>query len=207
MFLRDKRLSVTVSVSSMALLAAALLYSLPAAAETPTVTSLSAETMLANIATQIPQLMRLATAIGYVLGMLFIVIGIMKLKQYGESRTMMSQGHSLLGPIMYLVSGTLLMYLPTSVEIGMSTFWSTPNPYGYIEQTDQWSTFLNDCLLIIQLIGTIAFIRGLTMLSHVGQQGQPGQTNKAITFIISGILCINMYQFLQIIFATLGIQT
>lgn len=170
-------------------------------------TNLSAETMLINIAQQVPSLMRMVTAIAYVLGMYFIFHGIVKLKHMGEMRTMTSHEHSIVTPIIFLSIGAFLLYLPSGVQVGLSTFWTQPNPYGYLQSEDQWSQFLNDCFLIIQLIGTISFIRGLVILSRLGSHSGQPVFAKGLIHIIGGILCINIYQFVQVIMATLGIQT
>lgn len=171
------------------------------------ITSTSAQDMLVNIAKSIPNLMQLVTAFAYVMGMYLIFAGILRLKHFGESRTMMSQEHSLKGPLILLTIGALLLYLPTAVQVGLSTFWTEPNPYGYLQEKDQWSQFLNVCYLIVQFIGTIAFIRGLLTLSHLGGHGgnQPGTFAKGLTYVIGGILCINIYQFVQVIMVTLGL--
>lgn len=174
----------------------------------PNVQSLSADAILQNIAHQIPALMRFITALAYVMGMYFIVMGVMKLKQYGEARTQMSQEHSLKGPIIYLTIGTLLLYLPTSVSVGLSTFWTEPSPYAYLDEpTGGWFDLYNVCFLVIQFIGTIAFIRGLLILSRLSGHAQPGEFGRGLTHIIGGIFCINIYQFVQVIFVTLGIHT
>lgn len=178
-----------------------------AAESTTGVSSLSAQDMLVNISKQVPSLMRLVTAIAYVLGMIFIVSGVIKLKHAGEMRTMMSREHSLMGPIIMLSVGAMLLYLPSSVQVGMTTFWADPNPYAYLKQKDQWSEFINVCFTIVQLIGTIAFIRGLVLISHLGSGGgQHGTMSKGMTHIIGGILCINIYEFIKVITATLGID-
>lgn len=186
-----------------------LLLALPAFAQATGTGSPSAQDIIVNISKQIPFLMQMVTAIAYVLGMYFIFAGVIRLKHMGESRTMMSQEHSVKGPLIMLSVGALLLYLPTAVQVGMSTFWTTPNPYGYLEQQDQWSEFINDCYIIVQFIGTIAFIRGLVILSHMGGHGgsQPGTFAKGITHIIGGIFCINIYQFVQLIMLTLGLQS
>ena len=171
------------------------------------ITSLSAQSMLMSIAQQIPNLMQMTTAIAYVMGMFFIVFGVMKLKHFGESRTMMSHDRKLTEPLSYLVVGAMLLYLPSAVQIGMSTFWTNPNPYGYLQQQDQWGQFINVCFLIVQLIGTISFIRGLVMLSRLGGHGGQGGFKGGLTHIIAGIFCINIYQFVQVVLVTLGIQT
>lgn len=170
--------------------------------------TLSAQSMLIQFAKAIPNLMRLVTSIAFVLGFVLIIRGIIKLKHFGESRTMMSEEHSIMVPITYIAIGAMLIYLPSTVQVGMSTFWSEPNPYGYVEYTDQWGSFIRICFMVVQLIGTIAFIRGLLILSHSGgRHGQQGTFSRGLTHIIGGILCINIYQFVQVILATFGLPT
>lgn len=181
------------------------MFVVPAYAILPAV---NAETMLINLNEQMPQLMKLATAISYILGMYFIIAGIIKFKHVGESRTMMSQEHSIAGPLIMLAVGAFLLYFPTTVEVGMSTFWSSPNPYGYEKYTNQWNEFLNVCFSIIQLVGVIAFIRGLVILSHLsGSHGQQGTFGRGLTHVIGGIFCINIYQTVQTILATFGLPS
>ena len=176
----------------------------------PPITVPTATTVLENIANQMPVLMSMVTAIAYVMGMYFIFYGILKLKQYGEMRSQMMHERHLQGSIMLIVVGSVLLYFPTSVQIGLSTFFSSPSPYAYLTQTQgttQWSSFLNDVFLVVQLFGTIAFIKGLVILSHLtGGQGQPGAFAKGITHVIGGLLCINIYQAVQVVFNTIGIQ-
>lgn len=188
-------------------------FTLPAFAQSSNtlssqVSSLSPETMLANIQNAVPNLMRMITAFAFVVGFLFVIQGIIKLKHVGEMRTQMSHEHHLTGPLLLIVIGSLLIYLPSSVQVGMSTFWSNPNPYGYVSQQDQWSQVINVCYVVIQFIGVLAFIRGLIMLSHVGGHGgQQDSFKRGITHVIGGIFCINIYQFIQVILATVGINS
>jgi len=199
-------------LESAILFVTAFFLVLPSAyAQEPVVSAqnLSASTMLENLFTQIPALMQLVTAVAYVMGMYFIFYGIGLLKQYGESRTMMSHQHTLKGPIIFIVIGTALLYLPSSVQIGLTTFWSTPNPYGYLDQNSQWTSFIQACFTIIQLVGTIAFIRGLVIFTQLGGHGghHPGAFAKGLTHVIGGILCINIYQFVQVIIQTFGLPS
>lgn len=174
---------------------------------TGSTTNVSAQTMLYNISQQVPNLMRLATAIAYVLGMFMMVRGIMILKHAGEMRMQMSHEHSIIKPIIYLIVGAMLTYLPTAVQVGLSTFWNDPNPYGYLNDQSEWFEFINVVFVIVQLVGVIAFIRGLNILSHLGGHGgHQGTFAKGITHIIGGVLCINIYQFVQVIMVTLGLQ-
>jgi hypothetical protein len=164
-------------------------------------------TMLENFSQTVPQLMQLVTATAYVMGMWFIYSGVCKLKEFAESRTQMSAHNELKGPLILMTVGTLLLYLPSSVQVGLSTFWTDANPYAYItESADQWTTMYNDCFLIIELIGTISFIRGLLIFTRLsGQGGQPGEFGRGVTHLVAGILCINLNGFLAAVNATLGI--
>lgn len=153
-------------------------------------TSADLSTMLVNLSEDIPSLMRLVTAFAFVAGIALVFRGVLELKHFGEMRNMMSHEHNFMKPLSYLFVGTLLLYLPTTVQTGLSTFWSNPMPYAYIsEASDSWTDLTNAVFMVVQLIGTIAFIRGLLMLTHVsGHGGQPGTFAKALAYIISGIL-------------------
>lgn len=162
--------------------------------------------MINNFARSVPQLMKLITAVAYVLGFFFVVKAVLLLKQFGDMRTMMMSQHSVKGPLVYFFIGSMLIYLPETVSVGMSSFWDNPNPYMYETQTDQWNQLIGVLFTIVQLFGTIAFIRGLVMLSTLGAgQGQPGTLGRGMTHIIGGIFCINIYEFIKMVFATLGV--
>lgn len=182
-----------------------LMISVAEAAPTTVVTT--AGDMLTRINNQFPNLMRLVTAFGYIAGMYFIIMGIMKFKHMGESRTMMSQEHSIKGPLIFIAIGTALIFLPSAVSVGMSTFWNDPNPLGYEDASAQWSGIFTACFAAVQLLGVIAFIRGLLILSHLAGQsgGQQGSLAKAMTHIVGGIFCINIYGFTKVILATIGV--
>lgn len=165
----------------------------------------NAQQILVNISSQSPQIMKLLTALAYVMGMAFMVIGILKLKQYGEARTQMSSHHSLREPLMYIVVGVLLAYLPTTVQFGLGSFWVHPTPYAYRSDTSSWTDAYKAVFIVVQIFGTIALIRGIVMLAKLGGgHGGHGVMGKAMTHIIGGLLCINLYQLVQVIMITFG---
>jgi uncharacterized membrane protein HdeD (DUF308 family) len=191
------------------LLIAAPLYADTSTTDQTTVNlnNVSATSIITNLVAQMPYFMRFITALAYVLGFYFVVLGIFKLREYAEMRTMMSGERSIKGPLIFITVGTLLIYIPTSVQVGMATFFTSPNPYGYLKNQDQWSQFINDCFIIIQFVGVLSFIRGLVILSQLGGHGgQPGTFGRGLTHIIGGIFCINIYQFIQLLMVTLGVQ-
>jgi hypothetical protein len=194
---------VILTLMTYVLLFTQLAYAQGTPAATP-----NAGTMLINFAQAIPNLMRLVTACSYVMGYWFIFQAVMSFKEFGEARSQHStHADHLKTSLILLVVGTLLLFLPSSVQTGLNTFWSVPNPYGYVEATtDEWSQVIQDSYLIVQLIGTIAFIRGLVIWSTLGGQAQPGTFGRGLTFVIAGVLCINLYDFINVIEATLDIQ-
>jgi len=73
---------------------------------------------------------------------------------------------------------------------------------------DQWAQFINTCFTVVQLFGTIAFIRGLIILSQLGHGGgHQKNASHAIAHIIGGLFCINIYQLVQLVAVTIGLQT
>lgn len=179
-------------------------YTNIAYAEIPTL-----DQVIARIGNNIGALMEMVTAFAYVMGIYLVVMGVMELKKYGESRTMMSSEHSLKKPLILIFVGTALVFLPSSINTGLTTLWNEPVPLGYVtEAGNPWSELVGNSFIILQFIGVIAFIRGLIKLTHLtGHGGQPGQFASAMTHIIGGILCINMYDTVRLVLATLGMET
>jgi hypothetical protein len=162
--------------------------------------------MLENLISNVPQFMQLVTATAYVMGIFTMYKGVMGLKNFGEQRNMMASNQELKGPLILLATGAALMYLPSSVQAGLTTFWSDPNPYGYVtDATDEFSVLYQDAFLLIQLLGTVAFIRGLLVLSQLGGGAQGASLGKGLTYIGAGVMCINLHDFLNTINGTLGI--
>lgn len=185
------------------LLVASSFYATSAYAYTPP----SITDMLQNLTDTMPELMRLVTALAYVLGMIFVVKGVGGLKQLGESRTHHTQKEAR-GDLITIAVGAALLYLPSSVHTGISTFWTNSSPLQYVPQgvSGPWGDLLADVFTIVQFIGTVAFIRGLVMLSQLsGHGGHQASLGKALTHMIAGIFCINIYQFLQTILNTLAL--
>jgi intracellular multiplication protein IcmC len=165
-------------------------------------------TMLENLTAAVPDLTRLTTAIAYVMGIFFVVRGVMDFKRLGEQRTMMSGEHTWKGPIISIGVGALLLYLPSTVQSGFMTFWTEPNPYQYekLDSSDPWNELIIACFQIIQLIGIIAFIRGVLDLAKLGQGQQQHGLAKALAYIIAGIFLIDLWDFVSSVLTTLGLN-
>ncbi len=152
----------------------------------------SINTILANFSMTVPDLMRLVTAIAYVTGMFFVVKGIGNLRALGKEKQ--GGGIIYLKPqIILIFVGTALMYLPSSALTVTNTLFLDANtaPFAYIypDKIDEWSGVINICLMIMKLVGTIFYIKGLITFSHnqAAQDGQPSSFSRGITHMIGGV--------------------
>lgn len=164
--------------------------------------------VLNTFSDNVPNLMRLVTSFAYVFGIYLVVKSVFALKKFAEQRTMMSGEQSLKPVMIYMFVGAVLIWLPTSIDVAMNTLWLQPAPFAY--QTDDanpWAVVTNSAFLVLQLIGVIAFIRGMIIMTQLaGQGGQPGTFSKAMAHIIGGILCINMYDTVRTILISFGLE-
>src|SRR5437764_9809062 len=74
----------------------------------------SAEVLLVNFSRNIPLIQKLIMVLAFFMGMFFIFRALLKLKIYGEMRTMMSPHARLNQVLLLLFAGALLMYLTTA---------------------------------------------------------------------------------------------
>lgn len=157
--------------------------------------NLNLSQMIINIADTMPSVMAMVTALSYIIGIALATKGVYKLREYGELRTMMSSQTSLWPIILNLFCGFSLVYFPSTFDMGMFTMFGYDNPLTYTGASDQQTTELVNAMVdIMQVIGAIAVIRGFMILNTSMQQGsQPGSFSKGITFVVGGILAINMY--------------
>jgi intracellular multiplication protein IcmC len=173
--------------------------------------AVNADVMLENIATQLPYLFRFVSGFAYLGGLFFLIVGLYKLKEYGESRTMSSNKLDLKEPISYLIIGAMLIYLPTAKDTMLVSVYGTTqlSPYvGYGNQQNSFNEMGRVIVDIVQFIGFVAFVRGLFLMHRVGVgQAQQGTFNKGLTHLIGGVIAMNVVGFANIIDTTLGISS
>lgn len=119
--------------------------------------------------------------------------GLFQMKKYGESRTMMSQQHSIAGPLVMLICGAMLMVLPTFIGTALLAFWGPRNPLSYPTGLSAYSSLMEPIIMFVRIVGVGSFIRGIFLLSRSGaQQAQHGTLGKALIHILAGILCVHI---------------
>lgn len=166
----------------------------------------SFSSLLKNLALTAPILTRVVFGAMYIAGFLFVMSGIYRLKHYGDIRTMMSSSAEIKTPLIYLFVGACLIFYPQVVKISLASVFNTPGILHYAESTTQTSETFEDILLIVMLVGFIAFFRGMMMLTKIGNHSAGQNTfGKALTHIIGGILAVNFYGTWTIMKSALGL--
>lgn len=166
--------------------------------------------MLVNLSDSYGPIMKMLTGGAYVIGGAFIFMALYELREYGESRTMMSNNAALKGPLVHLITAAVFIYLPTALDtITMTAFGNTGSPLSYSSaQGDSVipSDVIYSVLRLVQIVGLVAFIRGWLILSSgSGGGGQP-VLGRALTHIIGGILAINIIGTRDVLQATFGVS-
>ncbi len=140
-------------------------------------------TILGNISQSFIPLESLAIGLGYMLGVLFVITGLFKLtKVHGRSREKAS------GPIVCILGGTALIYMPSTMQQLTSTLFGTSSILQYT--TYQAYSVYGSVRILMQAMGIIWFVRGAVLLVNAGEPGkQHGM--KGLMFVMAGILSVN----------------
>ncbi len=143
-------------------------------------------TMLGNFSRSLYPMQRLLTGFAYLLGVIFFIIAITKLKKIGEAR-----GHSQEKPIVplaYFLGGAALLFFPSAITALSNTVFGSGNLLGYITYNPY--NIYNSMGLLIQTAGVLWFIRGCVLLVGASQPGETHGT-KGLIFLCAGILAMN----------------
>lgn len=164
--------------------------------------------MITALKENLPAVVRFLNATSYVMGIWFIFSAIYEMRMYGQLRSMMSTNISINGPVSKMILGALFLFLPATIDTATYTLWK----YGkediqayYTVADTVWAPIFNGVISLVRVVGYIAFIRGILLLSRSAKQQQPGFFGKGIIFIIGGILSVNIIGTIKMIQATFGL--
>lgn len=167
--------------------------------------------VLNSISESVPSVTAMITSICYVAGFWFLYKGVYKLKQYGELRTMMSSNTDMGEVIKVFVAGTLLLFIPTTINVFESTLFGSYVPHTLCYQcnshtvTNRYEALAQIVIIVVRIFGLIAFVRGCMMLASAGQNSNPNSSlGKALTHIVGGALLINLHATVSVFFSTIG---
>ncbi len=144
--------------------------------------------MIENLSQSALPVQALITGFGYLLGIIFFMIGLRKLKTIADARARSSSQMPMIVPIAYFLGGAALIYLPVAVKVASTTAFGAGNILAYEKVSN--INVIGAMVLIIQTAGVIWFVRGTSLLVNASNPGiQHG--GKGLTFLIAGILALN----------------
>jgi len=147
------------------------------------------------------QIMAIAGGLG------LFIMSLFEFHRYGQMRTFMSHQMSMARPLSIMLSGIMLIIMPTLITTFMLAFWGSASPMAYTSTSDSgWAPLMPMIIMFVRVIGVGAFMRGIFMVSRMGQHGgQQGGMSKALLHMFGGILCINVVATEQLLHAILPI--
>lgn len=184
------------------------------------------QTVLTNVSKIISPLTVMVLMISYAIGIYMVIHALTMMKKFGNIGTMQTQPGELGGPLLQLVIGAVLIYLPNATDTFMSSLFDTSASifgYGNIDYQNlgtgssllrysggggtfgqQWASLANTLVLYIQFLGLLSFIKGwLIMSKSAGHGSQQDSFTKALTHIIGGIIAMNFVGVVNIISNTI----
>lgn len=145
-------------------------------------------TIIGNLSHSLYPVQHLITGGAYILGILFFFTAISKFRKIGDYRAQSSSHEKMYAPIMYMVFGAMLLYLPSAMTVMANTTFGAGNVLTYSSYNP--SNIFSSMGLVIQTAGILWFVRGSIL---VVQSSQPGTQHgpKGLAFIFAGILAMN----------------
>jgi len=142
----------------------------------------------------------------FVFGVIFVLSGLRRASKRAETGPNMGSYGK---PFSHLLTGIVLISLPallaslTQTFFGMDTpsadrvFEYAPATVSLFEAGSPARQIITGMVVIIQFIGVIAVIRGLTLLNQSAQgDGGPCTFGPGVTFIIAGVMAVNFPLFI-----------
>jgi intracellular multiplication protein IcmC len=176
-------------------------------------------TMLFNLQQSLGGIWTMLMASCWMLGVITFTLGMLKLKKFGQMTVFMSTHAEIVGPIVRIIIGTLLLYTPFSINIVLSSLWGqgagqlgepgqegTMQGYKMIAESDTSAQALMfPVFSMVQVIGLVAFIRGMMKMTKVGEQGTQGNIQSGLMLVFGGVMAINIVATTNAVRATFGI--
>lgn len=195
-------------------------------------TDLDVQDMLQNLQKILNPTLGLLMGISFIIGVVFVLRGLILLRSFSLPMNQATRPGELSGPLISILVGTIMIYIPTSTDVISNTFFGSGLPsifpgstsgtfvprienlgrasdqiMGYAPQAleGQWATLIDTVVFYMQFIGFLAFMRGWIIIAQAGQHhGQPGTMSRGLIHIVGGILAINFLPLVNAITNTIG---
>lgn len=146
--------------------------------------SIDLVTMLGNLSQSLYPLQRFISGGAYILGILFFITALTKLKTIARGR---SQEKTFV-PMMYFMFGAALLYLPTAISSLANTAFGVGNVLTYTDYNR--ANIFSSMGLIIRTAGLLWFVRGTVLVAHASQPGAKDGP-KGLVFLVAGVFAMN----------------
>ena len=140
-----------------------------------------------NLSHSLEPVAKMLAGVSYLMGLGFVSSALKKYKSNYSGYHGHGGGYS--SANVHLIVGSILIFLPSSLDTLSNTFFVTSNPLSYTKNPqNDWMAALGS---LIQIIGLVFFLRGCAFLVESSDQQSQTSHNKGFIFIISGILAMN----------------
>lgn len=147
--------------------------------------------MVESFAKSVPDLEKLGSGIGYVMGIYFIFHALGELHDLVDKHTKHNVKGGILAPVAYFLCGAALLYLPSTVDVFKTTLFGTSSPLAYDNSTELSEDTIQAVMDIVEMVGVFWVVRGFALLAYSSDPHvQHGM--RAYVFIIGGIFCMNI---------------
>lgn len=146
-------------------------------------------TLLGNLSQSLFPVQQLISGFAYVAGIAFFLGALFKLHKIGDAKSQSSSHEKMLVPIVYMLIGAALVYLPSAVTILANTTFGPDNvlSYGKYNRYDVYSNMG----VLIQTAGLLWFVRGSILITQATHPGAKKEGAKGLAFIFAGVIAMN----------------
>lgn len=142
--------------------------------------------MLGNLSLSLYPVQHFITGGAYLLGIVFFIVGIAKIKKVASSRSQEKSYSSFI----YFLIGSALLYLPYALKTLANTAFGSENVLTYTPIMHQFTVY-DSMILLIRTAGLLWFVRGCVLLTYASQPGAKAGS-KGLAFVAAGILAMNI---------------
>lgn len=147
-------------------------------------------TMLENLSKSLEPVQSLVQGSGFLLGWIFMIIAVMKLKKIGDSRARGSSSEKMFGPLAYFAGGSALLFLPQAFTVmGTTLFGASGSALEY--SSYKAINVVAIMKVIIRTVGIIWFVRGCVLIVHSSDPSVKHGT-KGLAFLCAGVMTVNI---------------
>ncbi len=149
--------------------------------------SFNLESAFSALSSSFYSLEKMLLVLSYIIGLFLALRGVMMYRAFANQTYGSAQRGEIAGPMVFLIVGIMLIYLPSTMNASLQTIFGTSEigqlsslaSYQSPDSSENWLNLQNIFVKYLKLVGRIAFLRGWIILSKMWHPGaQPGSIGK-----------------------------